>query len=129
MEILTIKKIKAMTTLGVKPEEKKAPREIFVSLDIDISNSKVFESGKLQDTIDYDDLVKDLRGWLKKGKWELVENLADDIAKKIIDERETNYVKVTVEKPEVIEDVEAVMVTVTQEYKSSKPMGFSGKVE
>ena len=112
MDIIFLHTVRAKTLIGWYDWERVAPQAVEIDLEIGLPSSKASGSDDLTDTIDYDGVVKDLRADLLEQHFQLLEALAEHIAQRIIGRFGAPWVRVSVTKPGILEDVARVGVTI-----------------
>jgi dihydroneopterin aldolase len=110
MDTIFIRELRLPAWIGVYPHEKLAQQTVEIDLEIAIPNVSVFETGKVQDTIDYGSVVKRLKALLADERFGLIEKLADRAARVVIDEFGTPRVLISVTKLGVLKDAKRVGV-------------------
>jgi dihydroneopterin aldolase len=84
---------------GVNLEEKELGQKYLVDLAIYLDLNKRGESEKINDTISYTDLYKTTKQIMEGDSHDLIESLAQSIAKSILIKFPVNSVRVSVNKP------------------------------
>ena len=112
MDFIFVHDLRLDTLIGFHKRELVVPQTIRIDLEIGIANRKVFESDKVADCIDYDRVTTRIREMLSTQRFNLVEALADRVAKLVLEEFGAGHVKVSVAKLGVLKDAGLVGVTV-----------------
>jgi len=112
MDHLFIHDLEIETLIGFHPRERIVPQRIRLNLEIGISNASVFSSDRVEDCIDYDKVTARIRELLGEKHYNLVEALADRVARMTIDEFGAAWAKVSVAKLGVLKNAGLVGVTV-----------------
>lgn len=113
MDAVFIRQLRLQAWIGLYRHEKIAPQTIEIDLEIALPpGSKVFETGKVADTIDYGVVIEHLRALLVKERFGLVESLAERIADSLLREFRTPRVKVSIAKLGVLRDAKQVGVSI-----------------
>jgi dihydroneopterin aldolase len=84
---------------GVNPEEKQIGQKYLVDLTISVDLRKPGESDRINDTISYTDLYKTTKHVMEGDSHDLIESLAQCIAKNILITFPVDSVSVSVVKP------------------------------
>ena len=111
MDHIFVRDFRLQTLIGFHRRERVAPQTIRVDLEIGIANTAVFESDKVADCIDYDKVTTRIRE-VAGGHVNLVEVLAERIARMLLEEFGAAWVKVSIAKLGILKDVGLVGVTV-----------------
>ena len=99
--------------IGIQPSELAAPQRVVLSVDlfVPLAVSTPKEDG-IHEVVDYDFVRTSIRERIEVGHINLQETLVDDIARTLLAHPAVRAVRVTSEKPDVYEDVEAVGIEV-----------------
>lgn len=112
MDFIFIRELRLETLVGFHKRELVVPQTIQLDLEIGIADAKVFASDKVADCIDYDRVTTRIRELLAKQRYNLVEALADRVARMVLEEFGASRVKVSVAKLGVLKNAGLVGVTV-----------------
>ena len=99
MGIIRLKNMQFYGFHGVNESEKKLGGRFEVDVELNLSLNFSCLSDDLQDTIDYESVYKIIENCIKKDKFNLIEALANSIAKDIINNHELESIMVRVRKP------------------------------
>lgn len=107
---INLRKISLRPIIGVYDWERKVRQEVLVNLEIEFENSGAVKSDDLNDTLDYEMLIRMLRERLETTGFYLIERLAGEIANIVM--TESRVIKTTVEviKPYALNGCEEVSV-------------------
>lgn len=109
---LQIRRCEVATTIGVYPHEQAQRTTLLVDIDMDIDGRKASASDHIGDTVDYGDVVADVRASLHDARHFLVESLADEVADRLLTRFGALRVRVSVAKQSVLQGVFSVGVEV-----------------
>ncbi|MDR0247732.1 MAG: dihydroneopterin aldolase [Burkholderiales bacterium] len=109
---ILIRDLKLETLIGVYAWEKKLPQTVLLDLDIGMASKKVFESGLLEDTLDYSQVVKRLQALAEKHDHLLLERFAEAVAQVVLEEFQTPWVRVQARKPALLPGVREIGVEI-----------------
>lgn len=112
MDFIFVRELRLETLIGFHKRELVVPQTIQLDLEIGIANEKVFASDKVSDCIDYDRVTTRIRELLSRQRFNLVEALADRVAKLVLEEFGAARVKVSAAKLGVLKNAGLVGVTV-----------------
>lgn len=112
MDFIFIRALRIEALIGFHKRELVVPQTISIDLEIGIANTKVFESDKVADCIDYDRVATRVRELATAQRFNLVETLADRIAALVLDEFGAARVKVSAAKLGILKNTGLVGVTV-----------------
>ena len=110
--IIKIKNLRVKALIGVYDFERTGKRELVLNVEI-TTNAYKKGSDNLADTLDYDNAItKMLVAEIENTKYQLIEKLADHLLEKLKIVNGVQHVKLEIEKPSCMENVESVSVTV-----------------
>jgi dihydroneopterin aldolase len=112
LDTVFIRQLRLPAWIGLYRHEKVSPQTIEIDLEIALSDNRVFNTGKVADTIDYGVVVGHIRALLENERFGLVENLAERIAGLLIKDFNSPHVKVSISKLGVVRDAKHVGVSV-----------------
>ncbi|MGB8433192.1 MAG: dihydroneopterin aldolase [Burkholderiales bacterium] len=119
MDCIFLREIKLDAKVGIYRRERVTSQLIELDLDIALPSDAVFQTGKVADTVDYAVVVQRLRDELAVQRFGLVEELAEYIARVLLDEYGAPWVRVSVSKLGIIKGVTRVGVTIERSRSSS----------
>jgi 7,8-dihydroneopterin aldolase/epimerase/oxygenase len=117
LDTIFIRELRLQAWIGLYRHEKVAPQTIEIALEIAMPDDKAFKSGKVADTIDYGVVVERIKALLEKERFGLVENLAERIAKLILEDFRSPRVSISIAKLGVLREAKRVGVTIERTRK------------
>ncbi|NMF89639.1 dihydroneopterin aldolase [Aromatoleum petrolei] len=115
MNQIFIDDICADAQVGIYPHELVGSQPVSITLRLGIGG-RAARSDRIEDTIDYAELVARLRKYLAERRFALLEHLADSLAGVIFDEFRPSSISLSVHKPRVLEGVGRVGVMIERRY-------------
>ncbi|HEU4709512.1 MAG TPA: dihydroneopterin aldolase [Methylophilaceae bacterium] len=112
MDTIFISEIKAEVKLGVPDWERLLPQTVLLDIEIEMPHSRSCETDDIQDTIDYGQVVVQIRQSLVEKNFRLVEALAEHVCQLILANHDTPRVKVKVGKPGILLGVKQLGVII-----------------
>jgi len=109
-----IRDLSVRTLIGVHEHERRQPQSILMDLDVELDVNPAGETDDLVDTVDYAEVVSNIREWLVGKTFFLLERLAEFVAGRILDEFGARRVSVMVAKVGILEDVGRVGVKISR---------------
>lgn len=110
-----IRRLAVAARLGVYPAEQAAPQRVLLDIDLLVRDDAA-PSGigpdRLERVVSYEAVANTARAIALEGHIHLAETLAERIAVAVLRQPLVQAVRVTVEKPDIIDDVAGVGVTV-----------------
>lgn len=113
-DMLRIRGLEVLTTIGVPEDEREQPQRVFVDADISLDMSAAAASDDVVDTVDYGSLIAGIEALAATGERKLLERLGAEIADLILQHGSVTEVAVEVAKGKVpvAQKVSAVSVRV-----------------
>tara|TARA_B100001287_G_scaffold222761_1_gene191956 strand:- start:1667 stop:2017 length:351 start_codon:yes stop_codon:yes gene_type:complete len=99
MDIVFIKELCIETVIGVYDWERKIKQIICIDLELGTDISSASNSDNIQNTVDYKAVSKRLKLFIGESEFQLVEALAEESVKIILDEFPVKHVKARFSKP------------------------------
>lgn len=112
MDAIFFRDLRVEALIGFHKRERIVPQTLSFDLDIGIANARVFQSDRVADCIDYDKVATRIREIASASHFNLVEVLADRVARAILDEFEASCVKLSVAKVGILAGTRVVGVTI-----------------
>lgn len=121
MDIIFIEELRISTMIGIYPREKAMPQTVEMSLQIGTSTACAGASDDIDDTISYALVVERLRAELSVKQFNLLEKLAEYVAKLVLEDFGAIWVRVSIAKLGMIAGVKRVGVTIERGKNPDKP--------
>ncbi len=103
-----------MASVGVYEHEKRYEQRIIVSVDLAVADAYDGVSDRLEDVLDYGDVVKIVERSSSERHVQLIETLAARIADLCLADARVQRVRVRIEKPDAFKDVRSVGIAITR---------------
>ena len=103
--------------IGIHEHEKIKKQKIKFNIVIDVDQNILPDEKDIKSIVDYEKITNNLKNLVKNKKYNFLESLAEDSFKEIFEDKRINSVKIKIEKPEAIKNVDSVGVEV---FKSRK---------
>lgn len=123
MDKIIIENLKIFCRLGVKPEERKHLRNVFVSVTLEFDMSKACSSDCLEDTVNYSTVAKDIQHIAYSGNFMLMEKMAEEIAAFCLKKYSISAITIRIRKPDVPANAEYAAVEIRRENKGEHVVG------
>ncbi|HIN12784.1 MAG TPA: dihydroneopterin aldolase [Gammaproteobacteria bacterium] len=108
--ILTDLRIDAV--IGIWDWEKRNPQTISIDLEMQTDTKKVSQSDSIEDVLDYKAVSKRVKQFIQASQFNLIETLAENVAKIILEEFDVQWLKLRISKPFAIRDSRNVGVSI-----------------
>ncbi len=118
MDHIFVRDLRIETLIGFHKREQIVPQTLRLDLEIGIANTDVFESDKVTDCIDYEKVTVRIRELVAGTHFNLVETLAERIARIVLDEFGAASVKVSAAKLGILRNTGLVGVEIFRTHQS-----------
>ena len=108
--ILTDLRIDAV--IGIWDWEKRNPQTITIDLEMLTDIKKASQSDSIKDALDYKAVSKRVKKFIQESQFNLIETLAEKVAKIILEEFDVQWLKLRISKPFAIRDSRNVSVSI-----------------
>ena len=98
--------------IGVHKHERKKPQRICINLDLAVSEDGGISTDRLVDVLCYEEVADKIRSIVYQGHVNLVETLAEIIAKSCLEDRRVRVARVRIEKLDVFQDAASAGVEI-----------------
>ena len=100
--ILTDLRIDAV--IGIWDWEKRNPQTISIDLEMQTDTKKASRSDAIEDALDYKAVSKRVKQFTEESQFNLIETLAENVAKIILEEFDVQWLQIRISKPFAIRD-------------------------
>ena len=107
-----IRDLSVQTVIGVPEDERRRPQSLLMDLDIELDANPAGKTDELVDTVDYAEVVADIRDCLAGKSYFLLERLAEFVAGRILEKFGAREVSVNVAKVGILQGVGRVGVKI-----------------
>lgn len=107
-----IRDLELQMSIGIYPHEKQALQRVIINIEIDLSGR--WDSATIKETVSYEKVINDTIEITESQHFELVENLAEEIAQNCLKKSKVEAVRVRVEKPDIIENTKSVGIEISR---------------
>ncbi len=112
LDLVFLEGFTAQTVIGIHDSELHAPQPLVLDVCAGLPRLRACDSDAIRDTLDYGELRERLHRLLREHRVQLLEALAEQVARIVLDEFKAHWVRVRVAKPRKFEDTAAVGVTI-----------------
>lgn len=106
--------LRARCIIGINADERREKQDVVINLDIGTDIRKAARTDSFHDALDYRALKKKILHFTEKSNYNLVEALAEAIAKLCLKEPKAVLVKVKVEKTSALRFARSVGIEITR---------------
>ncbi|TDR20534.1 dihydroneopterin aldolase [Marinicella litoralis] len=114
MDKILIRQLKVDAIIGIHEWEKQNKQALILDLDLSFDCKPAAKSDDINDTLDYFKVCQQLTDFISASRFELIETLAEKSAQMILDYYPCKKVKLSLFKPEAINNTDAVGVRITR---------------
>jgi dihydroneopterin aldolase/D-erythro-7,8-dihydroneopterin triphosphate epimerase len=100
--------------VGVFPDERTTKQDVIINIVLAVDLSKAGASDRLEDTVDYKKIKKNVMALAEESKFFLVEKLATEVAAICLSVPAVQQATVTVDKPGALRFARSVAVEITR---------------
>lgn len=112
MDIIFLHGLKCECTVGVWEWEKQITQTLVLDLDLAADIAKAAATDELEDTINYKAVAERVIEFIQASKFQLIETLAEEVARIIREEFAIRWVRVRVNKGGAVKDVNNVGILI-----------------
>lgn len=114
-----VHRLELMASVGIFEVEKRYEQRILVSVDLDVADNYDGISDRLDDVVDYGAIIDAVRQIVAARHFHLIETLAERIAEAATDDPRVAWVRVAVEKPDVVHGCAAVGIAIERRQRGA----------
>jgi 7,8-dihydroneopterin aldolase/epimerase/oxygenase len=107
-----VRDLELMARVGIYEVEKRYVQRIVVSVDLVVRDDYDGRSDRLEDVVDYGQVVAAIRAIVDAQHFHLIETLAERVAAASLEDRRVLAASVTIEKPDILPGCRSVGVTI-----------------
>lgn len=117
MDKITIKDACFLCNIGTTPQERIKKQEIFIDIELFLDLRKTIKKDNIENTLNYSEVYGSLKNAVEKNKYNLIEAMAENIAKQILNKFAIKKIIVRVKKPAALsnKNVKYVAVEIARE--------------
>jgi dihydroneopterin aldolase len=107
-----VRDLELVASVGVLEHEKRYEQRILLSADLDVRDAYDGRSDRLQDVLDYRELVEGIARLVQSEHVNLIETLAERVAAHCLADGRVQAVRVRIEKPEALPSCRSVGIAI-----------------
>ena len=112
MDKVFIRGLEVEGIIGIFQWEREVRQIISVDIEMDFDNKRAAKSDSIEDALNYKLVGKRITSFVKNSKFQLVETLAENISKIILQEFPVTHVRVTLSKPGALRGSDSVGISI-----------------
>ena len=108
MDIVYLHGLRCQCRIGVLEWEKQIEQSLILDLDLGVDAAKAAANDALKDALDYQAVAQRAQKFAADNQFDLIETLAERLAKILLDEFKTTWVRIKVDKGQAVKGVQNV---------------------
>ena len=100
------------TIIGIFDWERTRKQKVVINVEITFNAAKAVKSDKVKDTVDYKAITKKIIKHVEASQYFLIEKMADQVLKIVLDDPKVKSAKVRIDKPGALRFARSVSVEV-----------------
>lgn len=127
MDKIFIQGLKTDAVIGIYDWEKQIRQTLVLDLELATDIRKAASSDRIEDTLNYKSISKQLVEYIRSNRFELVETLAEHLAKLLVEEFPISEVWLKLHKPGALSDAEDVGIIISRsadDYQTESPSSY-----
>jgi FolB domain-containing protein len=112
--IIKIENLRLRTVVGIFDWEKKVKQDIVINIEIEFDGREAIEKDDIEFTVDYKSITKKIISEIEGKEFNLIERIAGDAVRIILENRRALRATVKVDKPGALRFADSVSVTHTE---------------
>ena len=116
-----LRRVEASCILGIYASEREKPRPVWMDISLACDTHQAAKSDKLEDALNYEMIEAEAVAIAKKGKFALIESLAERVADACLRHALVTAVRVVVEKPGALPLTKSVAVEILRHKPVPEP--------
>lgn len=110
MAIIRVKDLLIRTIIGFNPGERDNRQDVIINLEIETDAERAVLSDKPDGILDYKEVTKKVIKLVQESKYNLLEKLANEILRAVMEDEKVKRCRVEVDKPHALRFAESVSV-------------------
>ena len=112
MDAILVRDLRVEALIGIHRRERHVRQTLSIDLDIGLPGTAVFQSDKVADTVDYEQVALKIKALAASGHFRLVETLAERIARLLLDDFGAPWARISVAKIGILPNAKFVGVCI-----------------
>jgi 7,8-dihydroneopterin aldolase/epimerase/oxygenase len=114
MDIIYLRDLRIDTVIGVYRWEREMKQTLVIDLELGTDIRPAAKSDAVADTLNYKDIAKRVTAFVEQSRYQLVEALAEAVAKLVLDEFPVPWLRLSVNKQGAVRGVRDVGVVIVR---------------
>ena len=112
MDKIILTDLRIDTVIGIWDWEKRNPQTISIDLEMETDTKTASQSDSIEDALDYKAVSKRVQQFIQESQFNLIETVAENVAKIILQEFDVQWLKLRISKPFAIRNSRNVGVCI-----------------
>ena len=112
MDIIYLKDLRIDTVIGIYGWERRIKQTLSFDIEIAAQTGKAVQSDSIEDTVSYEAVANRLIGYISESEFELLETLAENVARILLDEFNVSWCRLRVNKHGAVRGVRDVGIII-----------------
>lgn len=113
-DIVYVRDLVLQMSAGIYDHEKAAKQRVIINLEMSVEKTHIDDQSSIDDVVSYEDIVVSIRDIAARKHYELLEEFTEEISKVCLLDKRVKTVAISVEKPDIFEDCNAVGIKITR---------------
>ena len=109
--IIKIENLRLRTIIGVFDWEKEKKQDVIINIEMEFDGTEAALSDKLEDTVDYKTLNKNIIDYVENGDFNLLEKMVSGIGNIIMEDKRIKKATIKADKPKALRFADSVSLT------------------
>lgn len=114
LDQIHIRDLLARCIVGIYPHEREQKQDVIVNITLHAELRGACESDRIEDTVDYKGVKKAVHAMVEESSFQLIERLAEEVARVCLRAPRVQCVTVSVDKPGALRFARSVAVEITR---------------
>jgi 7,8-dihydroneopterin aldolase/epimerase/oxygenase len=107
-----VRELELVTSVGIYEHEKRYEQRVVISVDLAVRDDYDGTSDRIKHVLDYGKVVARIEEIAQEGHVQLIETLAEKIAKACLEDQRVESVRVRIEKPDIMPSCKSVGIEI-----------------
>ncbi len=115
LDRIYIRRLHARCIIGIYPEEREKKQDVYIDITLYGDLRTACETDRIDDTVNYKDVKNAVHTMVEGSNFQLIEHLAEQIARICLGPRQISRCEVVIDKPGALRFAESVAVHIVRE--------------
>lgn len=115
MDIIFIEKLEVDTIIGVYDQERVHKQPLVLDIEMTCDTQQAIASDNLKYALDYHQICLEIHGFVSQTSYQLIETLAEAVAKKILENKAVVSVSLVISKPKALDLAQNVGIKIIRQ--------------